>query len=73
MLCYIRFTIMRRENVSIDIYNILGQKVYNVLNRELPVGKYKVHFDASMLASGLYFYQLEAGNFIDCKKMLLLK
>jgi hypothetical protein len=51
----------------------LGKKVTTLVNEEKPAGKYVVDFNGGNLASGIYFYQLRAGNFISNKKMLLLK
>ncbi len=60
-------------HVTLDIYNILGEKVDELVNREESAGTYKVTFDASNLASGIYFYKLQAGNNVSVKKMILLK
>lgn len=69
----IRFTLKTREIVSIDIYNIFGQKVRRLVNMDFPAGQHMVRLNANDLASGLYFYRIDAGNFVDYKKMLLLK
>jgi len=59
--------------VTLKVYNILGREVTTLVNRELPAGSYEVTFDASSLASGVYLYRLQAGNYVDSKKMILLK
>ena len=59
--------------VSLIVYNLLGQEVATLVNGEQKVGRYKVDFNASKLASGVYFYRLRAGTFYSVKKMLLLK
>ena len=59
--------------VSLKIYDILGREVSTLVNEEKPAGKYEVNFNASNLASGVYFYQIKAGDFVQSKKMILLK
>jgi uncharacterized delta-60 repeat protein len=62
-----------RSHVSLKIYDILGREVTTLVDEVKPAGKYIMRFDASRLASGIYFYQLKAGGFINTKKMILLK
>jgi hypothetical protein len=69
----IRFSIPEAGTVNLSIYNLIGEKVADILNSELKSGSYEVSFDASALSSGVYFYTIEAGNFISTKKMILLK
>ncbi|HTX18575.1 MAG TPA: T9SS type A sorting domain-containing protein [Bacteroidota bacterium] len=69
----INFSIQRAGVVSLKVYNILGQLVATVVNENLKVGTYSYVFDASRLASGVYFYSLNAGSFNQVKKMMLLK
>lgn len=69
----IRYFIPNDGLVTIDIYNILGQKVLNLVNKEMKAGKYETEFNGSNLASGIYFYRIDSGNFTETKKMLLLK
>ncbi|MFZ1080307.1 MAG: T9SS type A sorting domain-containing protein [Candidatus Kryptoniota bacterium] len=69
----IRYSIPNSSNVSMKIYNILGQEVATLVNQHQIAGNYTVTFDASRLASGVYFYRLNAGSFTAVKKMLLLK
>ncbi|MBT8380662.1 MAG: T9SS type A sorting domain-containing protein [Ignavibacteria bacterium] len=59
--------------ITIKIYDILGNEVVTLVNEEKPVGFYEVEFNASEYSSGFYFYTLKAGNFIQTKKMLLIK
>ena len=59
--------------VKIKIWNILGQIVAMPINKHYEAGTYKIIFNASNLVSGIYFYQIEAGNFSDTKKMVLTR
>ncbi|GBD86439.1 FG-GAP repeat protein [bacterium BMS3Abin03] len=59
--------------VTLKVYDVLGNEVATLVNRELPAGNYEVTFDASSLASGVYLYRLQAGNYAGSKKMILLK
>ena len=69
----IQYALPLSGNVSLKIYNVLGQEVMTLVNEVQPVGVYTVNFDASRLSSGVYFYQISAGNFTQVKKMMLLK
>ena len=69
----INFTLAKVSNVKLNIYNLLGQKVAALVDREMKAGCQSVEFDARDLSSGVYFYRLEAGSFISQKKMLLIK
>ena len=69
----INFTIPSNELVTLKIYNILGSEVATLVNGTLAAGSYKYNFDAQNLASGIYLYELKAGNFLEIKKMNLLK
>jgi len=59
--------------VSLKIYNSLGQEVGTLINQVVPAGNHEVQFDAAGLSSGVYFYTLTAGNFVDSKKMVVMK
>ncbi len=59
--------------VTLKVYDLLGREVATLVNKEQPAGNYSVSFNASKLSSGIYFYQLRAGNFISTKKMMLVK
>ncbi|MCL4278436.1 MAG: T9SS type A sorting domain-containing protein, partial [Ignavibacteriaceae bacterium] len=74
----IRFEIpgqARNDNVlvTLKIYDILGNEVASLVNEEKQAGVYEVEFDASSLASGMYLYKLQAGGFVQTKKMILLR
>ncbi|MDI6803525.1 MAG: T9SS type A sorting domain-containing protein [Bacteroidota bacterium] len=59
--------------VSLKVYDVFGKEVTTLVNEVKHPGEYSVKGDASGLASGLYFYRIQAGNFIETKKLLLLK
>jgi predicted extracellular nuclease len=69
----IRYAIPATGMTSLKIYNILGQEVATLVNEVLPAGVYTVRFDASSLASGLYFFRIQSGSFSQVKKMVLVK
>jgi Secretion system C-terminal sorting domain len=69
----ITYDVSKTSYVTISVYNILGQKVANLLGGTRAPGVYSVNFDGSRLASGLYFYRMSAGNFTSTKKFVLLK
>ena len=69
----IRYSIPEEKLVTIKIYNALGEEVRTLTNEMKQPGRYTINFDATSLSSGLYFYRLVAGQFVETKKMLLLK
>jgi len=70
----IRFDIAERSAVTLKIYNSIGEVVSTLIsNQVMEAGVYSATFDAGNLASGIYFYELRAGNMINTKKMVLLK
>jgi len=69
----INFSLGKPSKVKLTVYNILGQKVATLINSRMNGGAHTVQFDASKLASGVYIYRFEAGDFKVNKKMLLLK
>ncbi|GBD87459.1 malto-oligosyltrehalose trehalohydrolase [bacterium BMS3Abin03] len=69
----IKFDVADFGLVNLKVYDVLGNEVATLINKELPAGNYRVTFDASQLASGVYIYRLRAGGFIVSKKMILLK
>lgn len=69
----INFTLPEASLVTLEVMNMLGQKVATLVNDQKPAGRYSVNFDASKLASGVYFYIIKAGDFSKVRKMLLIK
>lgn len=69
----IPFTLPRESRVSLAIYNIAGEKVTELADGIFPPGKHSIDWDATGFSSGVYFYKIEAGKFVDTKKLLLLK
>jgi hypothetical protein len=69
----INFSLPSSSYAALEIYNELGEKVGDLLNRELTNGNYEVEWDASGLPSGIYFYQLRTNEFVETKKMILMK
>ena len=69
----IQYAISSRQFVTIKVYNVLGNEVATLIDEYKPAGTYEIKFDASGLPSGIYFYQLKAGTFIQTNKMVYLK
>jgi hypothetical protein len=69
----IQYVINSSEFVTLKVVDILGREVATLVNEQKPAGVYQILFDASALTSGVYFYKLQAGSFIDTRKMILLK
>jgi hypothetical protein len=69
----INFSLGKPSQVKLTVYNLLGQKVVTLLDRHMKAGPHIVSFDASNLTSGIYFYRLEAGDFLSQRRMLLIK
>jgi len=69
----ITFLIPRRSYVLLNVYDVLGNEVATLVNEEKPAGSYEVKFDGKGFTSGIYIYQLAAGNYTETKKMVLLK
>ena len=57
----------------LKIYDVLGKEVKTLVNEIKPAGYYNVSFDGTALGSGIYFYKIEAGSFVETKRMLLVK
>jgi hypothetical protein len=69
----IRYSIKERTFVNLVMYDILGRDVEVLVNQEQDVGSHKINFNAGRYTSGIYFYQLKAGDFVETKKMVLMK
>jgi len=69
----IKYSIPKQSYVTLKVYDILGREVAALVNEKKPAGVYEINWNASKLSSGVYFYQLKAGEFIQTKKMILIK
>jgi Secretion system C-terminal sorting domain len=69
----IKFSIAEKGNVKLNVYDVNGRKVAELLNGEKEPGNYEISFDASKLSSGVYFYELRSAGFFQSKKMILIK
>ncbi len=69
----ISFAIPQNGFVSLKIYDLAGKEMTTLLSRNMTTGNYSVEFNAAALSSGVYFYRLESGNFVETKKMMLVK
>ena len=69
----IRYSIPASEFVTLNVYDVLGNEVATLVDEYRPAGSYEVNFNASQLSSGIYFYKLQAGSFVETKKMILLR
>lgn len=69
----IKFSLPEASDVSVEVYNILGQRVATIVDGFYEPGEYQVNWDGNTQASGVYFYHIQAGQFRETKKMVLLK
>jgi hypothetical protein len=69
----IQFIIVNRQSTIVKVFDVLGRDLATLVNEVKEPGMYTVQFDGSNLASGAYFYQLQAGEFIQIRKLLLLR
>ncbi len=69
----IRYALPKAGKVTIDVFNMIGQKVATIINEKQKAGYHSVEFDASALASGMYIYRISAGSFSEVKKLTLIK
>lgn len=69
----IEFSIPHSTHVSLKIYDVLGKEVSTLVDEELPMGQHKVNWNAQHLASGVYIYKIQAGEFVQTKKMILMR
>ncbi len=69
----ISYSIPTASNVSVKVFDVLGNLITTLVNQNQEAGNYKINFNAGELSNGIYFYKIQAGIFIAVKKMLLLK
>jgi hypothetical protein len=68
-----QFALPRKEHVSVSVFDLLGREVATVFSGELNAGVHRRQWDGSALPSGVYFYRLQAGDFMDTKKLIVLR
>ncbi|MBI5401843.1 MAG: T9SS type A sorting domain-containing protein [Ignavibacteriae bacterium] len=69
----IKFKIRNKDFVKLSIFEMLGKEISTLVNERLSAGEYEINFDGSLLSSGIYYYRINAGNYSEVKKMVLLK
>jgi hypothetical protein len=69
----IKFAVPEKSNVLIKVYDILGSEVTTLVNKEMDAGWYENNFNAAGLSSGIYLFRMEAGSYMNTKKMILLR
>jgi hypothetical protein len=69
----IQYTLPHRSHVTVVVFNTLGQKVAQLVNGDIDAGYHEVTFDGTRLASGVYFYRIQAGSYVETKSLCILK
>jgi len=69
----INYSIPNQSYVTLEVFDVMGRELRTLINKEQPIGNYEVEFNASGLTSGIYFYRIQAGEFVETKKMILMK
>jgi hypothetical protein len=69
----IRYQLPVASDVRLSVYDLLGREVAVLVNEKKALGNYEVIFDATKLSSGVYFYRLQSGDFVQTRKLLLLR
>jgi hypothetical protein len=69
----IKYSIIIRQFVVLKVFDILGKEIATLVNEEKAVGTYELSWNAAILPSGVYFYKIQAGDFVQTRKMILLR
>jgi len=69
----IKYTLPKSKKVKIEVFNLLGQKISTILNKQIPAGSHEIEFTSKNLPSGVYLYRIEAGEYQEVRKMILMK
>lgn len=69
----IQYSLPERSHATLEVYNMLGQRIATLVNNTLPAGTHTANFDATGLTSGVYFYRLKVGNEVQTRKLTLIK
>ncbi|NNG26433.1 MAG: T9SS type A sorting domain-containing protein [Ignavibacteriaceae bacterium] len=69
----IKYQIPELSFVTLKVYDVLGNEISTLVNEQKPSGEYEIEFDGAEVPSGIYFYRLKSGSFVETKKMVLMK
>jgi hypothetical protein len=69
----IKFSLLKTEHVKIKVYNLAGQMISTIIDRQMQTGEHEVDFDGCNFSNGIYFYQISAGQYSEIKKMILMR
>jgi flagellar hook assembly protein FlgD len=69
----ITFGLPQRAQVRVTVYNTLGEAMSELVNGDMEAGYHEVQFDGKNLSSGVYFYRMQAGSYVETKKLILTK
>ena len=69
----INYQLPVKSFVALKVYDVLGNEIVTLVNEEKPIGNHEITWNAEQLPSGIYFYQIQAGSFVETKKMVLVK
>ncbi|MCP5061990.1 MAG: T9SS type A sorting domain-containing protein [Ignavibacteriae bacterium] len=69
----ISYSIPELSNITLKVFDVLGKEIITLVSEQKLKGNYKIEFNASQLPSGTYFYRLQSGNFLETKKLILVK
>ncbi|UCG61206.1 MAG: VCBS repeat-containing protein [Candidatus Zixiibacteriota bacterium] len=69
----ISFGLPHASQVKLEVFNIMGQRITTLVNRQMEAGHHTVSFDGTKMASGIYLYRIQAGDFVESRKMILIK
>ncbi|GAB1442400.1 hypothetical protein MASR2M39_12350 [Ignavibacteriales bacterium] len=69
----IKYHLAESNLVTLKIYDVMGNEIATLVDEEMPAGAHSIEFNAENLSSGVYFYQLRSGGFVDMKKLSLIK
>ena len=69
----IQFALPQAAYVTLEVFNVVGERIDLLVSQELNAGKYNYEWNGLTLTSGVYFYRLQSGSFVETKKMILLK
>jgi len=69
----IKFSLPERTHVTLKVYNLLGKEIATLVNGDFSAGRHDVQWNASDVASGVYMYRIQAGNFVETRRLTLIK